>query len=229
MIIDERLSVFIDALQWNLPGDLAELERQALEDQVPIIRRPMQTFLGFILGLTQPASILEIGAAVGFSSILMSEYVPEQTSITTIEKVPTRIQAARENFSRYGKEDRICLLEGDAAEVLAELCTKGDQYDFIFMDAAKGQYPDYFRKIYPLLTEDALVVADNVLFRGYVRGDVPAPRRFRTIVKRLREYIAMVTDSDEFQTEIYENGDGLAVSQRLAGKGDVENKMEDKK
>ena len=97
------------------------------------------------------------------------------------------------------------------------------------MDAAKGQYPDYFRKIYPLLTEDALVVADNVLFRGYVRGDVPAPRRFRTIVKRLREFIAMVTDSGEFQTKIYENVDGLAVSQRLAGKGNVENKMEGKK
>ena len=118
MIIDERLSVFIDALQWNLPGEQAELKQQALEDKVPINRRPMQTFLGFILGMTQPASILEIGTAVGFSSILMSEYVPEQTSITTIEKVPARIRAAKANFVRYGKEDRICLLEGDAAEVL---------------------------------------------------------------------------------------------------------------
>ena len=143
MIIDERLSVFIDALQWNLPGELAELEQQALEDQVPIIRRPMQTFLGFILGMTQPASILEIGTAVGFSGILMSEYVPEQTSITTIEKVPARIRAAKANFVRYGKEDRICLLEGDAAEVLEKLCAQGNQYDFIFMDAAKGQYLNF--------------------------------------------------------------------------------------
>ena len=126
--------------------------------------------------------------------------------------------------SPYGQQIRI--ITGDAGENIQKLT---GFFDMVFIDAAKGQYPDYFRKIYPLLTEDALVVADNVLFRGYVRGDVPAPRRFRTIVKRLREYIAMVTDSGEFQTEIYENGDGLAVSQRLAGKGNVENNMEDKK
>ena len=168
MIIDERLSVFIDALQWNLPGELAELEQQALEDQVPIIRRPMQTFLGFILGMTQPASILEIGTAVGFSSILMSEYVPEQTSITTIEKVPARIRAAKANFVRYGKEDRICLLEGDAAEVLEKLCVQGNQYDFIFMDAAKGQYLNFLPDILKMLPENGMLITDNVLQDGDV-------------------------------------------------------------
>lgn len=216
MIIDERLSVFIDAMQWKLPGDLAALEKQALEDQVPIIRKPMQTFLGFILGVKKPAAILEIGAAVGFSSILMSEYVSEQTSITTIEKVPARIRAARENFSRYGKEDRICLLEGDAADVLAELCIKGDQYDFIFMDAAKGQYLNFLPDILKMLPENGMLITDNVLQDGdVIQSRYAINRRDRTIHGRMREYLYRLTHSEELDTVILPVGDGITVSRRI--------------
>ena len=102
-------------------------------------------------------------------------------------------------------------MTGDAGENLLQLQGK---FDLVFIDAAKGQYPDYFRKVHPLLADDAVIIADNVLFRGYVRGGVEAPRRFRTIVKRLREYIDLLENSQEFQTEIFENGDGLAVSWR---------------
>ena len=216
MIIDERLSVFIDALQWNLPGELAELEQQALEDQVPIIRRPMQTFLGFILGMTQPASILEIGTAVGFSSILMSEYVPEQTSITTIEKVPARIRAAKANFVRYGKEDRICLLEGDAAEVLEKLCVQVNQYDFIFMDAAKGQYLNFLPDILKMLPENGMLITDNVLQDGdVIQSRYAINRRDRTIHGRMREYLYRLTHSEELDTVILPVGDGITVSRRI--------------
>lgn len=216
MIIDERLSVFIDALQWNLPGELAELEQQALEDQVPIIRRPMQTFLGFILGMTRPASILEIGTAVGFSSILMSEYVPEQTSITTIEKVPARIRAAKANFARYGKEDRIRLLEGDAAEVLEKLCVQENQYDFIFMDAAKGQYLNFLPDILKMLPENGMLITDNVLQDGdVIQSRYAINRRDRTIHGRMREYLYRLTHSEELDTVILPVGDGITVSRRI--------------
>ena len=204
MIIDERFSVFIDALQWNLPGELAELEQQALEDQVPIIRRPMQTFLGFILGMTQPASILEIGTAVGFSSI------------TTIEKVPARIRAAKANFVRYGKEDRICLLEGDAAEVLEKLCAQGNQYDFIFMDAAKGQYLNFLPDILKMLPENGMLITDNVLQDGdVIQSRYAINRRDRTIHGRMREYLYRLTHSEELDTVILPVGDGITVSRRI--------------
>lgn len=216
MIIDERLSIFIDALEWKLPDGLDQLEAQALKDQVPIIRRPMQSYLGFMLGLLKPASILEIGAAVGFSGILMSEYVPEETTITTIEKVPARIKAAKENFKRYGKTDRICLLEGDAADVLTELSAQGNQYEFIFMDAAKGQYLNFLPNILKMLPENGMLITDNVLQDGdVIQSHYAINRRDRTIHGRMREYLYQLTHSEELDTVILPVGDGITVSRRI--------------
>ena len=106
---------------------------------------------------------------------------------------------------------------GDAAELLTSAAPQAAPYDFVFIDAAKGQYLDYLRKVEPLLADEAVILADNVLFRGYVRSAEKPPRRFRTIVKRLREYIRVVTETPGYATEILENGDGLAVTryQRL--------------
>lgn len=216
MIIDERLSIFIDALEWKLPEGLDQLEEQALRDQVPIIRRPMQSYLGFMLGLLKPSSILEIGAAVGFSSILMSEYVPEETTITTIEKVPARIKAAKENFKRHGKTDRICLLEGDAADVLAELSAQGNQYEFIFMDAAKGQYLNFLPNILKMLPENGMLITDNVLQDGdVIQSRYAINRRDRTIHGRMREYLYQLTHSEKLDTVILPVGDGITVSRRI--------------
>ena len=207
MIIDERLSIFIDALEWKLPDGLDQLEAQALKDQVPIIRRPMQSYLGFMLGLLKPASILEIGAAVGFSGILMSEYVPEETTITTIEKVPARIKAAK---------DRICLLEGDAADVLTELSAQGNQYEFIFMDAAKGQYLNFLPNILKMLPENGMLITDNVLQDGdVIQSRYAINRRDRTIHGRMREYLYQLTHSEELDTVILPVGDGITVSRRI--------------
>ncbi len=216
MIIDERLSVFIDALEWSLPEKLEELEKQALEDQVPIIRRPMQTFLGFILGVVKPGAILEIGAAVGFSSILMSEYVPVGTSITTIEKVPARILEARKNFRKYGKENRITLIEGDAAQVLETLADQGKKYDLIFMDAAKGQYLNFLPDILKMLPENGMLITDNVLQDGdVIQSRYAINRRDRTIHGRMREYLYRLTHSEELDTVILPVGDGITLSRQL--------------
>ena len=205
---------------------LAEMKAYGEANHVPIININGLAVLEKAVAARKPQRVLEIGTAIGYSTLYIADNAAPEVEIVSLELSEERAAEARAFVDRspYGQQIRI--ITGDAGENIQKLT---GSFDMVFIDAAKGQYPDYFRKIYPLLTEDALVVADNVLFRGYVRGDVPAPRRFRTIVKRLREYIAMVTDSGEFQTEIYENGDGLAVSQRLAGKGNVENKMEDKK
>lgn len=213
MIIEERLSVFIDALEWNLPEHLMELEQRATQDEVPIIRRPMQSFLGFLLRLLQPQNILEIGAAVGFSSILMSEYVPDTTEITTIEKVPVRIQAARDNFRKYGKTERITLLEGDAADVLKELVSQQKQYDFIFMDAAKGQYRNFLTDILKILAPNGMLITDNVLQDGdVIQSRYAVTRRDRTIHGRMREYLYDLTHSPELDTVILPVGDGITLS-----------------
>ena len=190
MIIDERLSTFIDTLQWELPGELAELEQRALSEQVPVIRRSMQTFLGFLLRLVQPMSVLEVGTAIGFSSILMSEYLSPDAVITTIEKVPARIAAAKENFSRYGKTGQITLLEGDASLILPELASQGKQYGFIFMDAAKGQYLNFLPDVLKMLEKDGILVTDNVLQDGdVIQSRYAVTRRDRTIHGRMREYL----------------------------------------
>ncbi len=216
MIIDERLSIFIDTLEWELPDYLKELEKQATEDEVPIIRRSMQSFLGFFLRMNAPEAILEIGAAVGFSSLLMSESVPKETSITTIEKVPARIQEAKKNFKKYGKESRITLLEGDATDVLESLASQKKQYDFIFMDAAKGQYLNFLPNLLKMLSPNGILITDNVLQDGdVIQSRYAVTRRDRTIHGRMREYLYYLTHSDILDTVILPVGDGITISRRI--------------
>ena len=166
MIIDERLSTYIDSISRNIPEELKEVEKTALEKEVPIIRRSMQSLISFLLTTRKPKAILEIGTAVGFSSLLMSEYVSKKTTIDTIEKVPMRINDAKQNFKKYGKEKRINLIEGDALVELDRLVKDNKKYDFIFMDAAKGQYMNFLEHVLKLLTDDGMLVTDNVLQDG---------------------------------------------------------------
>ena len=135
MIVDERIVTFINSLDTENSRILEEIEKEAHASDVPVIRREMQSLLKVLLMLQKPMRILEVGTAVGFSALLMSEYAPEGCRITTIENYEKRIPAALENFRRAGKEEKITLIEGDAAEVLKTL--EGN-YDFIFMDGAKG-------------------------------------------------------------------------------------------
>ena len=159
------MRTFIHSFDSEKPAYLNELEKYAGETNVPIIRPQMQSLLRLLITWGRPMRILEVGTAIGFSALLMSEYAPEGCQITTIEKYEKRIPIAKENFEKAGKADSITLLEGDAAGVLASLKEDG-AYDLIFMDAAKGQYINFLPDILRLLSPTGLLVSDNVLQEG---------------------------------------------------------------
>ena len=212
MIVDERLVTYINSLDTGNTAMLDQIEREATADYVPIIRKEMQSFLKFLLAMKKPARILEVGTAVGFSAILMAEYDPVPCQIITIENYEKRIPIARENFKRAGKEAQITLLEGDAAEVLKTL---EGPYDFIFMDAAKGQYIHFLPESLRLLARDAVLVSDNVLQDGdVIESRFAVTRRNRTIHKRMREYLYTLTHSEELVTAVLPVGDGITLSTR---------------
>lgn len=210
MIVDERMVTYINSLDVGNTPFLDELERQACEDFVPIIRREMQSFLKVLLAVHRPAKILEVGTAVGFSTLLMSEYTGADCHITTIEKYEKRIPIARENFKKAGREDRITLLEGDAMEILKEL---EDCFDFIFMDAAKGQYIHFLPEVLRLLKPGGVLVSDNVLQDGdIIESRFAVERRNRTIYKRMRDYLYELKHNEQLLTTIIPIGDGATVS-----------------
>ena len=210
MIIDERMTVFIDSMDTPNTEFLNKLEKYSKETNVPIIRPSMQSFLKLLLAITQPKKILEVGTAIGFSALLMSEYGPEDCHITTIEKYEKRIPLARENFAKAGKEDKITLLEGDAVEILRQL---EGPYDFIFMDAAKGQYINILPDIMRLLSDGGMLVSDNVLQDGdIIESRFAVTRRNRTIHGRMRDYLYELKHHPDLVTSILPVGDGVTVS-----------------
>ena len=212
MITDERFVAYINSLDAGNPAYLDELEAYAIQTQVPIIRKEMQSFMRTMLLMNKPKRILEVGTAIGFSALLMSEFMPQDGHITTIENYEKRIPIARANFQKYGKEDRITLLEGDAAEVLKTL---EGPYDFIFMDAAKGQYIHFLPQIMRILTPGGVLISDNVMQDGdIIESKYAVTRRDRTIHRRMREYLYTLTHHEELQTSILTLGDGVAVSVR---------------
>lgn len=210
MIIDERMAAFIDSMDVGNTPFLNELEKYALDNQVPVIRKSMQKLLKFLLIMKKPCNILEVGTAIGFSALLMSEYGPEDCHITTIEKYEKRIPVAKENFQKRGAEDRITLLEGDAAEILGQL---EETYDMIFMDAAKGQYIHFMPDVMRLLAPGGLLISDNVLQDGdIVESRFAVTRRNRTIHTRMRDYLYELTHNEELETVILPVGDGVTLS-----------------
>ena len=217
MIIDERMAAFIDSLDQGNNDFLNEIEQYALETEVPIIRKSMQSLLKFLLTFSKPRNILEVGTAIGFSALLMSEYGPADCHITSIEKYEKRIPIARENFARAGAQDRITLLEGDAIEILQEL---DGSYDLIFMDAAKGQYINFLPDILRLLSPGGLLVSDNVLQDGdIIQSRFAVTRRNRTIHARMREYLYEIKHHPELETVILPVGDGVTLSVKKEIKG----------
>lgn len=209
-IVNERIVDYINSLDRGNSPICNTIEKEALADEVPIIRKEMGNLLKVLLMLKQPARILEVGTAVGYSSILMSENMPEHCHITTIENYEKRIPVARNNFKRAGKEGVITLIEGDAIEVLKTL---EGTYDFIFMDAAKGQYVHFLPDLLRLMPEGGLLISDNVLQEGdIVESRYGVTRRNRTIHTRMREYIYMLTHSEELVTSVVPIGDGITLS-----------------
>ena len=210
MIVNERVVSYINSLDRGNSDICNTIEKEAIADEVPIIRKEMGNLLKVLLQLVQPERILEVGTAVGYSSILMSENMPHNCTITTIENYDKRIPVAKNNFKRAGKEDVITLIEGDALEVLKTL---DGPYDFIFMDAAKGQYINYLPDIKRVLRKGGLLISDNILQEGeIVESRYAVTRRNRTIHARIREYVYELTHSEDFVTSIVPIGDGITLS-----------------
>lgn len=210
MEMQERIATYIRSLEAPEKDIIETIEQEALEARIPIIRKETQSFLKALLLIKKPVHVLEVGAAVGFSAILMSEYLPENGHITTIENYEKRVPVARENFRRAGKEKEIALIEGDALQVLQSL---SGTYDFIFMDAAKGQYLNYLPEAVRLLAPGGILVSDNVLQDGdVIESRFAVERRNRTIHSRMREYLYELKHREDLQTSILPLGDGVAVS-----------------
>lgn len=210
MIVEERMRTYINSLDTGHPPFLENLEKEALQQGVPVVRREMQSFLRTLLALHKPRRILEVGTAVGFSTLLFCEYAPEDAQITTIENYEKRILLAKNNFAKAGRQDQITLLEGDAGEILKNL---EGEFDLIFMDAAKGQYIHWLPDVLRLMKTGGVLVSDNVLQEGdLIESHYLVERRNRTIYKRMREYLFELTHHPSLVTSVLPLGDGVTLS-----------------
>lgn len=211
MIVNDRIVSYIHSLETSNSEILEKIEKSAIADNVPIIRKEMESFLRVMLTVKQPLNVLELGCAVGYSAILMSEYLPEGGHITTIENYEKRIIQAKENIKEANAEGKITLLEGDAMERMAEL-TSGS-FDFVFMDAAKAQYINFLPEVLRLMKPGAILISDNVLQDGdIIESRYGIVRRNRTIHSRMREYMYEVKHMEGLETTIVPIGDGITMS-----------------
>ncbi|KEH98224.1 O-methyltransferase [Clostridium botulinum] len=190
---------------------LKELKEFAIKEQVPIVQDEVANFLKFMVLSNKPKKILELGTAIGYSSILMNMACNGQCEITTIERDENMISIAKNNIVKYGFNDKIKILQGDCLEILP---TIDEQFDLIFMDAGKGHYNHFLPHCMRMLKKDGMIIADNVLFRGMVASDDLVKRRKITIVKRMRSYLEMVSSDENLITSVIPMGDGVAITTR---------------
>ncbi|MBE5956470.1 MAG: O-methyltransferase [Lachnospiraceae bacterium] len=210
MIVNERITDYINSMNKEDADWLFAIETKAREDNVPIIRKETKELLKTLLRIKQPKRILEVGTAVGYSALYMKEHVSPDTELITIENYPPRIEEASSNFQKWDKNKKITLIPGDAAFVLKEL---EEPFDFIFMDAAKGQYIHFLPDIIRLLKQGGILLSDNVLQDGdIIESRYAIKRRNHTIHSRMREYLYVLKNSKEFTTSIIPIGDGVALS-----------------
>ncbi len=189
-------------------AELEKIKKRALEEHIPIIMDETLEVIEKYLSKNKPNRILEIGTAVGYSAICFTEFLAENGVIDTIERETDRVKEARQNIKMAEVEDKINIYEGDAVEILPTL---NNQYDVVFIDAAKGKYPFFLKEALRMINEDGIIFADNILYKGYVMSDYNKHKQ-RTAVRNLREYIKEVSENPNLETEILEVGDGLAVS-----------------
>nr|MCR5735666.1 O-methyltransferase [Lachnospiraceae bacterium] len=212
-MFDDRTEAFIRSFDTESDDLISELEREAKQADIPIIRPGAQSLLRLVIAMKQPQNILEIGTATGFSAILMAKCSQKDTHITTIEKYEPRIPVAMKNFERAGVSDRITFLEGDAADILKNLSDRKNKYDLVFMDAAKAQYITFLPFVMDMLTEGGILISDNVLQEGDVmESRFAVTRRNRTIHSRMREYLYALTHNEALVTDILPVADGMTIS-----------------
>lgn len=210
MIVNDRVTDFINSMNKEDVDWLFAIETKARTENVPIIRKETKELLKTLLRMKQPKRILEVGTAVGYSALYMKQYVPKETELITIENYPPRIEEASANFEKWDDSKKITLIPGDAAFVLKEL---KEPFDFIFMDAAKGQYIHFLPEIIRLLKKGGILLSDNVLQDGdIIESRYAIKRRNHTIHSRMREYLYILKNSEEFTTSIIPIGDGVALS-----------------
>ncbi|MDO4534799.1 MAG: O-methyltransferase [Clostridium perfringens] len=202
---------YLRSLIPNRTDDLLLLEEFAKENGVPIIQKEAAKFLEFMVSMKEPKKILELGTAIGYSSILMSRASKKECKITTIERNEEMVSLAKKNIESFNLTDEIEIKEGQCLEVLEKL---DDKYDIIFMDAGKGHYNHFLPHCLRLLNDKGIIIADNVLFRGMVASDELVKRRKITIVKRMRTYLDMVSKDENLITTVIPMGDGIALTKR---------------
>ena len=213
MVEHKRFESFLESIPDRLPEHIIRLEIDNIRENIPIIRKGSQRIIRFMLEMKKPVDILEVGTATGFSAIFMLEFLSKNAKITTIEKMEERAAKAEENFKKFDKNKQITLIKGDATDILTQLVSKGHTYDFIFMDAAKGQYINFFADVKKLLKCGGMLITDNMLQEGRLLDSrYTVVRRDRTIHSRMREYVNVLLTDKEFETMLLESGDGMAVS-----------------
>ncbi len=212
-IVKDEIVSYINDLQPYANGELGKLQQYAYEVDLPIIDKETASFISALLAIKQPKDVLEIGCAVGFSAMLMSDYLVEDGKITTIDRYPKMIEQAKENFAKYNKQDKIQLIEGDALDILENLVKENKQYDVIFLDAGKGQYINMLPNITKLLRKDGLLIADDLFQNGNIVKDIQLiEKRQRTIHRRMNEFLKTVTDSEQYTSSIIPIADGVLIA-----------------
>ena len=208
-IINEDILHYLRTEQKQLTGSLGELEELAHENGVPVIPHETVVFLQFLLKQKQPKNVLEIGTAIGFSASLMAETLDEDAKITTIDRFPVMIEKAKKNFEKLGLTEQVTLLEGDAADLLSSL---EGPYDFIFMDSAKSKYITFLPECLRLLSDDGVLMVDDVFQAGTVLQPIEEiPRKNRSIHRHLNEFLEEITKSSELTSTLLPLGDGVAL------------------
>lgn len=223
-VTDDYINSYLRTIQPHYDGVLGEIEKESRDAQVPVIPHETARLLSVLLTMKKPKNILEVGTAVAFSSGLMSRYLQEGGTITTIDRYELMLKDARKNIARMGLEDTIKILEGDAADILPTLT---GPYDVIFLDAAKGQYSAFLPHCLRLLPVGGLLIVDDVLQGGDIaKTRFSVPRRQRTIHKRLRNFLWDISHNDALESSIVPIGDGLAVCVKIKEteeKADIKN------
>lgn len=223
-VTDDYINSYLRTIQPHYDGVLGEIEKESRDAQVPVIPHETARLLSVLLTMKKPKNILEVGTAVAFSSGLMSRYLQDGGTITTIDRYELMLKDARKNIARMGLEDTIKILEGDAADILPTLT---GPYDIIFLDAAKGQYSAFLPHCLRLLPVGGLLIVDDVLQGGDIaKTRFSVPRRQRTIHKRLRNFLWDISHNDALESSIVPIGDGLAVCVKIKEteeKADIKN------
>ena len=208
-VVKEELLDFMRTQQKKLPGELGKLEEEAHVAEVPVIPHETVVFLKFLLGQLQPERILEIGAAIGFSSSVMATTIGENAHVTTIDRFDVMIEKAKKNYERLGLTDKVTLLEGQAADILPEL---SGPYDFIFMDSAKSKYIEFLPECLRLLRKGGVLMVDDIFQGGTILlPDEEIPRGKRAIHRKLNEFLRVVMDHPDLTSTILPLGDGVIL------------------